>query len=89
MNLGQKHGMTDQIVGMIKEKLQDWFKNLSDDEKAKFNGLNVNFLADQLMYVDNNESSIKKMTKRKSKKMIQVIVIISFFFDIAFLYPNY
>ena len=60
--------MTDQIVGMLKEKLQDWFKKLSDDEKAKFNGLDVNFLVDQLMYVDNNESSLKKNKKNDQKE---------------------
>jgi hypothetical protein len=66
-NLGQKNGMTDQIVAMLKEKLQDWFSNLSDEEKAKYNGLDVNFLVDQLMYVESSESPAKK-NKNTSQK---------------------
>ena len=67
-NLGQKHGMTDQIVAMLKGKLQDWFQNLGDEEKAKFNGLDVNFLVDQLMYVESNESPAKSNKKNQNKE---------------------
>ena len=51
--------MTNQIVSMLKEKLQDWFIGLSDEEKEKYNGMDLNFLVDQLMGIGNNEANIK------------------------------
>ena len=58
--------MTNEIVSMLKEKLQDWFQNLSDEEKQKYDGLglDVNFLVDQLMGVGINKSSLKSDKKK-------------------------
>ncbi len=53
---------------MLKEKLGEWFVNLSDEERAKYGGLNVDTLVDQLMRVEELES---EDTNEREKKKIK------------------
>ena len=53
---------------MLKEKLGEWFVNLSDEERAKYGGLNVDTLVDQLMSVEELES---EDTNERGKKKIK------------------
>lgn len=61
--------MTDKITGMLKEKLNDWVKNLSDKEKEKFEGLQIDNIVDILMKgADNKAHENDKNRRAKIKK---------------------
>ena len=64
-----RDGNTQQIVGLLKEKLNEWFNGLSPEEQANYNSLNINMLVDQLMGVGSPDSE-EKNTKSDKRKII-------------------
>ena len=68
-NLGKSNGNMQQIVGLLKEKLGDWFINLSDEERVKYGDLNINTLVDQLMSADDPEAEENNHKTEKRKKI--------------------
>ncbi|CAF0948301.1 unnamed protein product, partial [Brachionus calyciflorus] len=66
-NLAEQHGMTDQVMGLLKQKLNEWKNSLSEEEKQKYGEVQMDLLFEKLFDFSGGSNKPNERAERRDE----------------------